>query len=403
MTRKADRILTLQISAVQGLYWMVFCPIASYASVYLLSRDFSSQRIGWVIAVSNVLAIVLQPALGALVDKVRRISLKAVMAILSLLCMLMLGGLILLQPGMIGTAVLYVLIIAFLLSMQPLVTSLTFRYINAGHDISFGVTRSAGSIFFAILSPLLGILVDRNSTAILPFAGLILFTVYLLVVQSLPKVAEIPQVLETDKEEHKGSLEVGFLRRYDRFIPFLIGIACLFIFHSIINNFLPQIMVSVGGRETDIGISLTIAALCEMPAFLGFNYLVRKIRNQTLLIVSGIFYVLRSVVFLLAASIWTVNVGQAPQVLSFGLFIPASVYFVNKLMREEDRVKGQSLVTGMSTLGSFFGSVVGGRLIDQSGVGGALAFGLAGTVVGCLLMIYAVSKRKGRVSNSIPA
>lgn len=398
MDRKADQILTLQIAWVQGLYWMVFCPIASYASVYLLSKDFSNQRIGWVIAISNVLAIVLQPALGALIDRVRRIPLKAVMTILSLMCMLMLVGVILLHPGMAGTAILYMGIIALLLSMQPLVTSLTFRYINAGHDISFGVTRSAGSICFAVLSPLLGILVDRNSTAILPVAGLILFAVYLLVVQSLPKVDSgtlTPQITEKERQASEASAGVGFLRRYDRFVPFLIGIACLFIFHSIINNFLPQIVVSAGGRETDIGVSLTIAALFEMPAFLGFNYLVRKVRNQTLLIISGIFYVLRSVVFLLAASVWMINVGQAMQVLSFGLFIPASVYFVNKLMREEDRVKGQTLVTGMSTLGSFFGSVIGGRLLDQSGVTGMLVFGLAGVVVGCLLMIYAVSRRRG--------
>ena len=135
----------------------------------------------------------------------------------------------------------------------------------------------------------------------------------------------------------------------------MIGIACLFVFHTVINTFLAQIMTSLGGHETDLGVSLTIAAVCELPAFLGFSFLVSKFSTRTLIKISGGFYALRSFILLLATTVWMVNVGQAFQGLSFAVFIPASVYYINGIMREGDKVKGQAYITGTMTLGSFFG------------------------------------------------
>ena len=397
MKRTSDKVLSLQIAGLQGFYWMIYCPIVSFASVYLLSKDFSNQKIGWVIAISNVLAVILQPAAGTLLDRVSKISLKAVLCIFSILCLVMLGGLIFLDLGLLWMAVLYVGIIALLLTMVPLVNALTFQYINAGHNVSFGITRAMGSISFAVLSTFLGIWVSRYSPEILPIICAILFAGFIIVALSFPQPGkqEIPQsLIETAVTPQTAAPAVGFLRKYERFLPLLIGIACLFIFHTVINTFLAQIITSLGGHETDLGVSLTIAAVCELPAFLGFSFLVSKFSTRTLIKISGGFYALRSFILLLATTVWMVNVGQAFQGLSFAVFIPASVYYINGIMREGDKVKGQAYITGTMTLGSFFGSVIGGWLLDHYGVPAILIFGAAGAVAGCLLLIYSVPKLK---------
>lgn len=394
---KSDKILSLQIAGVQGFYWMIFCPIASFASVYLLSKDFSNQKIGWVMAISSVLAIVLQPALGALIDRFEKLTLKAVLLTMSLMCVALLAGIVFLNAGLAWMAVFYVGILALLYTMVPLVNALTFEYINAGHNINYGVTRASGSICFAVLSTLLGIWVNRFSTAILPIICLILFAGYILIILSFSKVKRsenqtyrIENFTNTTDEKDK----VGFLRRYDRFTPFLIGVAFIFLFHTIINNFLAQIIRPLGGTDTDLGISLTIAALAELPVFLGFSFIVARINTRSLMKASGLIYVFRSIIFLLAASVWMINVGQAFQALTFAVFLPASVYYINEIMHEKDRVKGQTFVTGMGTLGGFFGSIIGGRLLDTSGVFSMLLFGLIGAVIGAALLFYAIRKPK---------
>lgn len=396
MKLTSDRVLSLQIAGLQGFYWMIYCPVASYASVFLLSRDFSNASIGWVIALGSVLAILLQPALGALLDRVTKISLKLVLGILSLICIALVAGIIFLNAGLLWMAVFYVGTTALLLSMQPLVNALTFEYINAGRDINFGATRSMGSICFAVLSILLGVWISRFSARVIPIVALVLYVGFLLLVLSFPRVSrgagQIP--VEDAAALPAPAQQVGFLRRYERFIPFLLGIAGLFIFHTVINTFMAQIITSLGGRDTDLGVSLTIAAVCELPAMLGFSYLAARFKTQTLLKVSGIFYALRSFIFILASSVWMVNLGQALQGVSFAVFIPASVYYVNQMMRGQDRVKGQTFISGTITLGGFFGSVIGGWLLDNSGVPDMLIFGAAGAVIGCLLLVYSVGKDK---------
>lgn len=396
---KSDKVLSFQIAGMQGFYWMIFCPIASFASVYLLSKDFSNQKIGWVMAISSVLAIVLQPALSALIDRFEKLSLKGVLCALSLLCVAFLTGIVFINAGLVWMAVFYVGIVALLYTMQPLVSAMTFEYINAGHNVSFSVTRASGSICFAVLSTLLGIWVNRYSTSILPIICLILFAGYILLILSFPKVKRSEnQTYHVEKfvKQTESVEKVGFLRRYDRFIPFMIGAGFLFMFHTIINNFLAQILRPLGGTDTDLGISLTIAAVAELPAFLGFSFIVAKINTRSLMKISGFIYVLRSLIFLFAASVWMVNVGQVFQGFTFAVFIPASVYYINEIMHEKDRVKGQTFVTAMGTLGGFFGNVIGGRLLDMSGVFAMLLFGVIGAVIGSALLFYAIKKPKAK-------
>jgi MFS transporter, PPP family, 3-phenylpropionic acid transporter len=396
---KTDKLLSLQIAGLQGFYWMIFLPIASFASVYLLSKNFSNQKIGWVMAISSVLAIVLQPALGALIDRFEKLSLKGVLCTLSLICVAFLACIIFLNTGLVLMAVFYVGIVALLYTMQPLVSALTFEYINAGHNVSFGITRASGSICFAVLSTFVGMWVNRYSTSILPIICLILFAGYILIILTFPNVKRSEnQTYHIEKSASQPELDdkVGFLRRYDRFIPFLLGAAFLFMFHTVINNFLAQILRPLGGTDTDLGISLTIAAVAELPAFLGFSFIVAKINTRSLMKIAGFIYVLRSFIFLFAASVWMINVGQVFQGLTFAVFIPASVYYINEIMHEKDRVKGQTFVTAMGTLGGFFGNVIGGRLLDMSGVFAMLLFGVVGAVIGSALLFYAIRKPKAK-------
>lgn len=400
MTRTSDNLLSLQIAGLQGIYWMAFCPVTSFASLYLLSKDFSNENIGWVMALGSVLAILLQPALGTLLDRVKRVSLKLVLSVLSLACLGLTVGVIFLRGASLWLAVLYVGMVALLLSMQPLANALTFEYINAGHNISFGVTRSMGSICFAVLSLLLGGWVRQKSTAVIPVVAAVLFAGLLLVVLSFPPVQAGAGRPAVNARSAGSAPAGGFLQRYQRFVPFLLGVAALFVFHTVINTFLAQIITSLGGRESSLGLSLTIAAVCELPALLGFSLLAARFSNASLLRASGILYVLRGLTFLLASSLWMVNLGQVLQGVTFAVLIPAGVYYVNQVMREEDRVKGQTFLSGMNTVGGFLGSVIGGILLDRSGVTAMLLFGLAGAVLGALLLIYAVGKPKeARASN----
>ena len=57
---------TAQYALIQGLYWMSFCMIFAYASVYLLDRGLSNTAIGLLIGISGSVSAILQPWIGGM-------------------------------------------------------------------------------------------------------------------------------------------------------------------------------------------------------------------------------------------------------------------------------------------------------------------------------------------------
>jgi PPP family 3-phenylpropionic acid transporter len=400
MDRSKDRTISLRFGTLQGLYWMIFSPVSSFASVYLLSKNFSNQNIGWVLALNGILAVLLQPSIGSLADRTPRIPLKAYIIAISVMCILMLAALVLLQVNWVWIAVLYVLILALLQTIQPLVNSMVYQYINAGYAVSFGSTRAIGSITFAVLSTILGVWLNSHSPDTLPLIGGFIFVLLLVLVLFIPRVKAPAGIKELPSQEVSTAKPVqgrSFFTKYGKFFIFLFGACTLFVFQTLINSYLVQIMTPLGAKKSAFGLALTIGAVSELPAFFGFTRLTRRMDVGKLIKLAGLFFVVRSLIFLFARSVWAIYVGQVFQGLTFAVIIPAAVAYVDQIMEEGDKVKGQTFATGAMTLGGVISSLAGGWLLDHSTVHATLIFGSITAVIGLLLMIYSVGGKSGAV------
>ena len=60
---------------------------------------------------------------------------------------------------------------------------------------------------------------------------------------------------ETHEGEPIGLLE--FAKKYKRFMVLLVGVSLLFVFHTITNSYMYQIMQPLGGTEANVGSSLS--------------------------------------------------------------------------------------------------------------------------------------------------
>ena len=82
---------------------------------------------------------------------------------------------------------------------------------------------------------------------------------------------------------------------------------------------------------------------------------------------------------------------QPLQMLGYGLFTPASVYFVNESVPAADRVRGQTVMMVASNgLGGMLGGLLAGFTLDLGGadwmLAGCVLCGCAGTLL-CLLSL----------------
>ena len=364
------RKLMMQYCILQGSYWASFCVIYAFATVFLLSRGFESSMIGVIIAAGNILGVVLQPMVASIADRSEKISLHKLTAMLSVIMILLLVLLYFVPNGLLAVAVLFLLTDTFLQVIQPLINSVSVYYVNQGVSVDFGSARGIGSLSYAGVSYVLGIVVEKFGTRSILMAGILVALVLLVTVLSMPVLSSsaASRPKEKEPEQNDAGLLV-FTGRYKNFMLTLAGITLLFTFHNMNNAYLIKVIENVGGTSADMGRMLSIAAVTELPVMFLFSRISKHFKSSTLLMISGAFFAIRAAGFMLAGNVMTMYLAAMLQIGSFALYIPSSVYYVNETMLDQDKFKGQAVMTATNTLGGVFGSLFGGFLIDNAGVG----------------------------------
>ena len=172
--------------------------------------------------------------------------------------------------------------------------------------------------------------------------------------------------------------------------------------HNFNFTYLLNIIESVGGNSSHMGTALSIGAVAEIPMLFLVSRIVKKIPASTLLTVSGVAYIGKSLVFFLSGNVWMIYAAHLLQPFSYALYASATIYFANDCMSEEDKTTGQAFMTMSMAAGSLVGNLTGGWLIDFSGVKMMLVVAvvlsvIAAGVVGVSAVLYNKSKKMIRV------
>ncbi len=393
-TKKVEHDLNLNFSFIQSFYWMAFCSTGGFASVFLLSKDFDNREIGLVLALANIFAVFLQPMVASFADSSKRVTLKQLVCILAFMALSFSAVLIFIPDSFLIIASLFVLIFTSIIIMQPLINGLVFEFINNGIFVNFGVTRGIGSVAYAMISYFLGVLVERLGPDAIPYVSFLLILGLFICLFMVKNIGNLP--VEDDEAKKKtdkrntsdnGKL-IDFIRDYKRFLGYLLGILLIFTYHTMFNNYLIHVVNRFGGTSKSLGLAIFIAAAVELPAMGFFTIVVKKTGIRKLIFVSAFFFVLKAIGALIATNMVMLYVDQMLQIFAYAIMIPASVYYINVVMKEKDRVKGQAYTTSAMTAGAVIGNVLGGTLIDVYGVFSMLwisvVFAIAGFV--CILI-----------------
>lgn len=385
-TSEKGKSLTPGYSFIQGFFWMNFAAIMGFSSIYLLECGYTNTQIGMIIAIAGALSAGLQPAIASYADKPDSLSLKKIILLLSavqvVLAILLLATY---QRGFFLTGLFYGCLITILQLLTPLVNALGTESMNQGKKLNFGVARGMGSAAYAVASYALGIIVAGTGARFVPISIIIIFSAMLVSVY-LFSFEKVQKNLRKTGEKRKGGV-LAFFMRYKRFSIVLIGCVMIYISHVLLNNFTFQIVESKGGGSPEMGFSMALSALIELPTLFLFTYMLKKIRCDIWFRISGIFFMLKSFGTLLAPNIPVFYGVQIFQMLGWALITVASVYYVNSIMDEQDAIKGQAYITMTYTLGSVIGALLGGKLIDFAGVNSMLAFGTVCAAVGMVILL----------------
>ncbi len=412
------KTLNIQYSCIHGGYWMYYGVVSSFASVFLLAKGFSNWNIGVTLAVANVLAVILQPVIADIADRAKKLSVIGISEILTVLMMAGTACLFVSSGSMAALAVLFILLIAWHTVLQPLFNSLTFMLEETGVHINFGIARSMGSLAYSALLAVLGTIVEKYGVMSLPVTGEITLAMLLisliLTKRSYDKGKKLAKGTASAMPKEKADAEgaqsadestavlceeesinlVQFIKRNKVFFLVNVGVIGLYFSNSVLNNYMMQIVDVVGGTSEDMGRILSVMAFCEIPTMVCFDWLRKRFSCQLMMKVASVGFAVKIALCWLANSVTMIFLAQFVQLVSFALFLPAMVHFIDEIMSKGEAVKGQALFTTMITVTTVISSLVGGAILDMSGAKMLTFVATIATTIGAVIIIATVDRVK---------
>ena len=362
--------LNIEYFSLQSLFWMTYCMVVGFSVTYLLSCGYSNREAGYILASANICALILQPFFADLADRSKKNNAMTIFLVSIVIIFVCSIGLFFISVRSVILTLNYVVLITLAIAVIAFLTSVQFLMDPSKSKINFGLCRAGGSLCFAILSAAMGILIERIGMKSIPTA-LFIITVLIILLCIYITRHRIQTTLDTTNSltNNKSSSLLVFFKENPKFI--VLSIAMLFIYyaHAFITNFTISIVRNVGGDN--------------------------RFKVSSLLLFSMIMFSVKAIIVWLSPSLITLSFGFALQFVSFALYIPASVQYANIIIDEKDTVKAQMMFNLMQVGGAVFSSIIGGWLIDFSGISHALLVGAILSCIGTMIAFTAIQKTKG--------
>ena len=380
---------------LQASFWGMISSICAYQAAIVLDRGFTTGQAGIFCALCYLASLFTQPVIGGWADRHPSVPIKRLLIIMLLPAAALNLVFYFTRPGFLLTALIIFLFGVLETNSYPLIDSMGMQYVNAGVEIPYSFARGMGSLTYAVLCVVTGLLTARfgMQTALLAHcAEQLLLLVCLLAFPSIPA-----RLLPQPQAKAASGHSIWQILKKNKVFTLML-IACFFGMMSVmpISNFLVSLVNSHGGGSTALGVAQFLMAASELPSALVFGLLQKKMSSAKILLISIIFMVVKPLLILASGSLGMLLAVQPVQMLGYGLFTPASVYFVNESVPPADRVRGQTIMMVASNgLGGMLGGLLAGWTLDAGGanwmLAGCILCGCVGTVL-CLLAL----PRKGR-------
>lgn len=405
-----EKRFNLQYAGIHGTYWLYYGVICSFASVFLLDRGYSNTEIGIILAVGNIFAVLLQPIMGDLADRSRKISFFGFMEMMTALLMVLTVFLLILQKKSGILMFVYVMAFGWMNIVQPFCNAMNRKLSETGVYINFGACRAIGSLTYSIMCFFLGSLVEKFGVNVLPVTGevvLIFFMTAIVIVaksfrrtmaekcegtKSAASSSSAANAAAGDEEEINLPM---FVKRNKMFLVLCLGVLGLYYTNSVLNTYMAQIAESVGGDNGDIGRIFSILALMEIPTMMLFDRINKRFRTRTLMKFSAVAFVFWILICFLAENVMTLILAQFIQPFSFALFLPSIVRFIDDIMSKGEAVKGQTMFTTTTTMAAVFASLIGGVILDAAGPKMLTLTATCVTAVGAAVVVFSADRVKG--------
>jgi PPP family 3-phenylpropionic acid transporter len=341
------------------LYFLVLSCTASWLPIfadYLKDHGLTGIEIGVVLSVTPFMMLFIQPFYGMLADRFGYKKCLLYSALSASVCFL----LFLVEGDFLFLFWVTLVMSLFYNTLQPLLDSLSLRLAQKNPSFSYGSIRIAGGLGWAFTGTLVGHYIDAlDTTVIFVFSAasmLLTFVVTLWIktenssfIQESPSLKQIKYIF---KEK-----------------ALIILLTCVFLVSAgatTIWNFYSIYMKENGASSTLVGYGLSFQGLCELPLFYFSARIIKKLGIKTTLLVTLLATSCRMLLYSAVKDPVMALFIELLHGISWSLFWVVCVEYIDRLVKEEWRATGQSLLyAAYFGMGAIAGNFWTGYLYDS--------------------------------------
>lgn len=323
----------------------------TFLPVYFSDAGFHSSQIGLLLGIGPLVAIMAQPVWGMVSDRARTKN--------SILMLLIAGsgGAMLLFPLSNAFVYLLVMICVFTFFQASIIAvgdTITLEELDrrklGGY---FGRIRMAGTIGFALMSVLFGLVAEKQLS--------LLFAAYALVMAvSLMFAARFPVVAGHQTKGKRMRIWVLFRNRKLVFyltINFMLNITLGYYY-----AFFPIYFKELGGSNVWLGWSMVVSSISEVPFLLFAGIILQRVRVHVILLGAGVAAVIRWYLFSVIHDPYLAIPVQLLHGLIFIVLSVTTAVVINREVPNELKASGQTLNALLSMgVARMIGSYAGGQ------------------------------------------
>ena len=343
-----ERKLTVKYALFQGVYWMLAAVALAYMTPILEAKGFSSMEIGALNFIKYTSVIIFQIWIGSFSDRyAQRIPLKYMIAVLALIGLAATFVFWFFDVGMVGMAILMILLGAGVNCISPLIDSLSIQYMNHGRNMNYTISRATGSFTYAVFCVVAGIAADRfgaENLLLLQMAAVCLLLLCNMWMDKVNWAVSTPNRKE-DHEDCEPVHSIGYLLLHvPKYVLFLMACMLIFMGYNLNATFLIDVIENLGGTHFDYGLAQFVVSFSEIPVAIFFYRINRHISSDHMMVYCSIFCTLRAALTTFAPSVTLLIASQAFELFGLAIFYAGSVFFVMENLPSADVVKGVSLI-----------------------------------------------------------
>ena len=373
---------------VQGFYWCAYCTYFGFLVLYMQNHGYSNVQCAQAQVLIAVATLITQPLIGYLTDSF--ITCKKFLLVTTALAV---PVAFLLQASVSSPILCYGAIVLQSILFYPaasLIDSWTMALREKDYQVQYPLTRSAGSVLYALTALAFGNVIAALGDGIIA-PSFLLFSVLLFLctcfLEETPCRNKQQKNVNQEATRRISGMEAAkTLLQNKTYVFFVLSCLLYHIANKSTGCFISNYVTNIGGDSGGLGLLMFFSAMVEFPSIMVMGKIIRRypLGGLHLFALSGV--VIKNFFFLIASSMPLLVIGRLAEGMSYGAYVYIFVEYICRNTPKQLNVTAISLGTAMtSALGGIIGNYAAGLILDLWGLAplslAAMAMAVAAVLV----------------------